>query len=408
VNTTSAGSSPIFRLALALSFSGACAETGEETGESSDSTSGASSDEDGEGTGGGGMIYASDIALDTLYVNQGAAVPVWRDGGPVAVDDRNAPLLDDRMTLVRATYTIDDSWSARQIMARLHVVDSGGVDTTGDEIRMIDQAADLGHEDRNFAWILPPELMTPGVEFYVELFEVDDPWALDPAGDEGRYPAEGTAELGIQAVDTNLEMVLVPIRHVDGTCDRTAVIDPSVPEDFEARIRGTYPAKTASVSVHSTTVELQGAITGGGFGPVFPLLQDLRVADGASDAVTYVGVIEPCDDPQGPAFTTCDTPMRGERLFAVRQVGTAFSPASWNLVPFCLGRGLGLPNKACGGSSDEDPDYPYPEAGIGTWGFDASTLTIKDPQMHSSFQSWCSPAWYSDVEWADLVGFLGG
>ena len=91
-----------FPICFSFSLTLACSTT-----PAADSGStGDTGDETGAEAGEPGGAWASGIEIDEFSANQGVRIPLW-DGAEIAEADRNSPLLRDRMTMFRATYSLD-------------------------------------------------------------------------------------------------------------------------------------------------------------------------------------------------------------------------------------------------------------------------------------------------------------
>ena len=70
-----------------------------------------------------------------------------------------------------------------------------------------------------------------------------------------------------------------------------------------------------------------------------------------------------------------------------------------------LGHNLDLPHAPCGGAAGADPDFPYPGAGIGTWGYDIVSGATYNPGTYKDLMSYCGPEWISDYNFANVTSF---
>lgn len=59
-----------------------------------------------------------------------------------------------------------------------------------------------------------------------------------------------------------------------------------------------------------------------------------------------------------------------------------------------LGHNFGRPHAPCGGAGGADGAYPYPNASIGSWGWNGQQLL--NPAQWVDLMSYCSPGWVSD------------
>ena len=69
-----------------------------------------------------------------------------------------------------------------------------------------------------------------------------------------------------------------------------------------------------------------------------------------------------------------------------------------------LGHNFGRDHAPCGVSGD--PNYPYPNGSIGTWGYDLASGTLRDPSERYDLMSYCSPQWVSDYTYEGAQRFL--
>jgi hypothetical protein len=65
-----------------------------------------------------------------------------------------------------------------------------------------------------------------------------------------------------------------------------------------------------------------------------------------------------------------------------------------------LGHAHGLSHAPCG--TDDAEPFPYPDASIGVWGFDAASGLYLDPTEYRDVMSYCGPSWISDFNYGRL------
>jgi hypothetical protein len=71
-----------------------------------------------------------------------------------------------------------------------------------------------------------------------------------------------------------------------------------------------------------------------------------------------------------------------------------------------LGHNFGRRHAPCGRVSGVDPNYPYPNARIGTWGYDLASGALRDPSQYYDLMSYCYPQWVSDYHYEAAQSFL--
>jgi hypothetical protein len=157
----------------------------------------------------------------------------------------------------------------------------------------------------------------------------------------------------------------------------------------------------------ATTVEVRGTFTtaapvltsddsNGAWTRILGEIYALRNADGYQG--DYVGIVQ----------TTYGSGIAG--------LGYVGAPAaiSWDkatsapgVIAHELGHNFGRSHAPCGNPGGADPQYPYPNASIGTWGLDLPALDIKAPGTYKDLMSYCNPDWISDYNYVAILDFRG-
>ncbi|HET6586024.1 MAG TPA: hypothetical protein VFG69_21350, partial [Nannocystaceae bacterium] len=236
--------------ALALAIA-ACSEGGDdrEVGETSgdDETASAASTTEGDGdtnetgavdsSGSTGAplvdVPATGIAVDFVEINQGDSVRIGEDGAGVGPTARTAPVIANRLALVRGFYTLADDWQPREIEARLVLQHADGTTETVTDSKPITESSFAGSLDRTFFWGVEAEKMQPGLEFRVELWEAEP--GPEGGGTPPQLPADGSfAAVGIEDSSLLMRAVIVPIEYSDGMgCTTSPDISESTMQLYE-------------------------------------------------------------------------------------------------------------------------------------------------------------------------------
>jgi hypothetical protein len=347
-------------------------------------------DETGDGGGEAEVDYAQGIAIAEFSANQAVRIPLW-DGAEVDGSQRNARLLHDRMTMFRATYTIGADWEAREILGRLHLLYEDGTEQTGDSVVMVDGESSLEQVDSTFTFIIPRELADPSTQYYVELIEVDPSFVVDDP-EPSRVPESGSLEIGFEALDSQINVVLVPVN--DTSCGNTVTIDDDFVADFVGNLRARYPVQDANVEV-AEAVDVSG-------GNPISAIEQLYMAGGSPHDVQYYGVIDSCSSGGTQCLASLNNTGYGE-------VSTM---ASFNAsAAFCLGLNHGLMHIDCPGTTNSgqfDPAYPYADGKAGVFGWNAYTSELFRPTVAYAMLAGCGTNWISDYEWSKLITRITG
>ncbi|MEZ0348247.1 MAG: M66 family metalloprotease [Thermus sp.] len=226
---------------------------------------------------------------------------------------------------------------------------------------------------------LPASWVAPGLR--VEL-RVDPSGEVSESNEQDNFlsltPAVGAGTL--------LHLTAVPVIHQGQT--------PTIP-DFRETLWRVWPLKDVSFSTRAPYV-FSGTLGATDVEAWAQLLDELRVlhqADGSGRyyygfaRVTYTSGIAGIGYIGYPVATGWDYPTSAPLVMAHE-----------------LGHNFGRKHAPCGTSGD--PNYPYPEGKIGTWGYDLATGTLRDPSERYDLMSYCGPQWISDYTYEGAQSFL--
>jgi len=69
------------------------------------------------------------------------------------------------------------------------------------------------------------------------------------------------------------------------------------------------------------------------------------------------------------------------------------------------GHNWGRPHAPCGDPPGPDENYPYPDGGIGVYGFSSANNNLQTPGTRSDIMSYCTPQWISDYTYEGVMEF---
>ncbi|MEM7153426.1 MAG: hypothetical protein AAF799_11330 [Myxococcota bacterium] len=361
---------------------------------------------------------AAGITVTRVTANQGVQVDIGRDGFGVGPAERQAPLVAGRRTLVRAFWTLDDDFEAREIRARL-TLRSPAEEHSLTYTQTIDRDAEDHPEGPYFWWILEPDDVVPGLEYSVELSDAEPSEApVDTDTSAARLPVSGVTAFGVEASPTQLRVVVVPIVHQLGGCAQVPPIGPSEAEIFSRTLDQLNPVAQLDLQVRDAV--LYEASLGGAsdFSDLLTGLSQLRSQDGAAPNVYYYGIVASCDGLPGggivgQAFNTIPSPLP-ELGYQRVAVGWWGGNAATTVITMIheLGHTQGLRHVACAGTEGApDPSYPWPGGITNTWGFGIHDESLHAPGTSRDYMTYCAGYWVSGFTWRktfDVIRTLSG
>lgn len=164
--------------------------------------------------------------------------------------------------------------------------------------------------------------------------------------------------------------------------------------------RRMHPLGTTNVDVRSTFVTgapvLMANDSNGAWGRILGEVYALRNSDGFQG--DYVGIVP----------VTYGGGIAGlGYLGAPAAISWDKSTSAPGVIAHELGHNFGRSHAPCGNPGGPDPQYPYANASIGTWGLDLPALQLKPPGTYKDLMSYCNPDWISDYNYLAVLDFRG-
>jgi len=165
--------------------------------------------------------------------------------------------------------------------------------------------------------------------------------------------------------------------------------------------RRMHPLGTTVVDVRASAFVTNAPVlvatdSNGAWGRILGEVYALRSADGFQG--DYVGIV--------PA-------TYGSGIAGLGYIG-APTAIAWDkatsapgVIAHELGHNFGRQHAPCGNPAGPDPQYPYADASIGTWGLDLPALDLKAPGTYKDLMSYCNPDWISDYNYLAVMNFRG-
>ncbi|MEZ4454098.1 MAG: hypothetical protein R3B09_31880 [Nannocystaceae bacterium] len=381
--------------------------------DASASASGSGSESEGESSTTGEPFEpytARGLRITRVEANPGVAVPIGLDGEAVEGAGRNAYLPPRRDTLIRAYVAVDDDWVTRSIEARLTLTQQDGTETTLTDTFEIDGDTFPGKLTSGINFGVPAELMLPGVQYRMTLWETawgyeDQPEADPPAA----APYVGSAFIGVEDTYLNLRVVVVPVDYKFGTCQ--AVVDgEAIRKSFEDNLFQQNALESIELEIHAPHKVTYDMTSMNGLNKLVNEMSQMRAADGVDPNVYYYGIFDSCGaciGGGGGISTGCTVGLAADITGASKSDAYGRAAAGqMKAEPAAtftheIGHTQGRRHIACpgGNSAGNDPSYPYANGEIHVWGFGVRDFALRHPTASYDYMSYCGNTWCSDWEW---------
>jgi hypothetical protein len=345
------------------------------------------------------------VHIDEIALLQSVSVPIARKGAEVT--SRNAPIVEGRDGLFAITYEVDGGFTARPIEAR--VIIDGTLFKTQATISGSSGDAPTGALKIK----VPGSAIKTSSSFEVSLHEVEGANVPPGSADNARYPASGTTSLDAVSVNGALHLVLVPFRYNADGSGRLPPIDAAAVEAHRTAFRAMYPVADVDVTVHApvdTNITIQSDDS---WGQWLNALRTVRQNDDPPSNTYYYGLASPA--------TSFGTFCNGGCIVGLGNVPGANNSSLFTAVGVSftnrllsdtalheIGHTMGRSHIDCGGATGIDPNFPYDNGSIGTWGYDASADQLKSPALNQStdIMGYCDNQWISDYEYKAIFNRL--
>lgn len=346
--------------------------------------------------------WADGITISAVELNQGVGIRAFSDGLLIEPVNRNAPIVEGRALLARATWDLDVVFESRTIRGELTIYEPGtGRQTVLVSEVYVDGASSIASVDDTFHWLVPSDLVTAAARYSVALHETEDSEGDEQPVSPPRVPTTGSADLGVVPGAHEIEIVLVPYRHVLGGCDRTPPTEPAMLDEIAGHVFQQFPARSLDVTLHEPITWTGSMIS---FQTLLEDVSDRRVAEDPGGTSYWMAWLYPCDGPDdsfgGRAWVPLDASVEAAYYRAAVNRWYPDAPqVSLDIIVHELGHTHGRNHVLCsGGEANPDPAYPHPGGKLGTWGYGLLDELLRAPE-EADIMTYCDPSWPSDYGW---------
>lgn len=281
----------------------------------------------------------------------------------------NLKLVQDKPALLRVTVLGNEPnlSTVVEVEAKQGATVLGTQRLTGPAV--VPQAAVPSDLSKSFRFMMPRTWVVEGLSLTVKVDPTDALMEADEANNTQVITPSTTR-------DNVLHLTGVPV--VIGTQTASGI-------DLDDTISSLWPVKSVDQKTRAPYT-FAGTISGSdvsGWGQLLGEIAQVAGADGSSRA--YYGFV----------------PGGGGGIAGLGYVGqhAAIGLDGYaSVAAHELGHNFGINHAPCGGAAGADPGYPYPNAQIGSWGFNGSQLL--SPTQYVDLMSYCQSTWVSDYNYA--------
>ncbi len=341
---------------------------------------------------------ARDIKIQEVSVYQSVKVPIARD--MQAVTTRNADLVQQREALVRVFVQPAPGFESRDLSARITLQDEGAPPRHFWQTINISGPSSEPVGASTFNIELPKDAFKSATQYAVELREISRCTALSGTPVGARFPEAGTAPVGARATGP-IKVMLVPVRYEADGSGRLPDTSPEQLDQMTRRLYAMYPTTQVMLSVRDVVGTDRTQLD-----DMLDQMRELRTSDAPPTDLAYYGLVRQAETFGDYCQGSCTTGIAGFGSMsgtASAGMGVGFHDSAATTFVHELGHIYRRPHAPCGGAAAPDVSFPYPDAGLGSWGYDLETRELFDPKTHVDFMSYCSPDWISDYNYQQIL-----
>ena len=321
------------------------------------------------------------LSLPVVYLTQA----IQRPAGDV-------PLIAGRDALLRVFLASDESGAffEPEVVATLtrggREVHRAVMERDGDLLETVPDESDLRN---SYNAVIPGEHIRAGLELVIEA----DPGGTVPLapGSEVRFPASGAAALNVIEVPP-MELTVVPVLEAAEPDSSIFEWTDNIADDSPevGLLRHSFPFGEFSARSRETYVTSLDLTSDDGQWGLVLEMEALRALDNGT-GYYYAAAASVNGDVWGRA-----------RLAAWASIGKARDTELAHEV----GHSLDLRHAPCGGAPGTDPDFPYPNGGIGAWGYDFRDGSVVSRERRRDIMGYCyEQGWLSDYYFEKVIEY---
>jgi hypothetical protein len=210
------------------------------------------------------------------------------------------------------------------------------------------------------------------------------------------------------AVTDSITLVIIPVKYVADGSGRLPDTSPAAIDLIADALYAMYPASRVEVEIAEPLTWANPISAFGGWEALLGAISNLRGAADVPENTYYYGLFNPKATFEEHCGGGCTLGLSNLAFgltdsFARSSIGIGYVEQAAETLVHEVGHAHGRLHSPCGGAAGTDPLFPYPNARLGSWGFDLVHDAMVDPNAAADIMSYCTPMWVSDYTFNALL-----
>lgn len=350
---------------------------------------------------------AGDIVLDKITWYQGVEKVLYLGPGVFGGGAQPPPVIVGREAMVRVAVSALDEYhpKARDVAIVLETTGGGYTSSRG---VVVDSASweesELG---TTAVFPLPGEYVTADLELTVSVHEVDRTrGGLGSTAETVWTSATDGLDFETSAVE---KLVIVPIKYMADGSGRVPDTSPARLAEIATAYHAMYPVLGLEIEVLPPLAWVPAIEPFSGWETLLAEISGMRAGADEPPNTYYYGLFDPAESLGEYCGGGCILGLSNlgydpSQDWMRASIGLGFDDGVISTLVHEVGHAHGREHAPCELlGQPSDPQYPYINARLGSWGYDLASYQLVDPQATADMMSYCNPQWVSDYTFNALL-----
>lgn len=345
--------------------------------------------------------------LDKVTWLQGVERTLHLGEGQFGSGSRPPPIIAGRESVLRVHVSADEEFEGDEVAA---VVEYGYPPFRSTLSEMVSLGTEWTQSDLSTTAVfhIPAHAVVENMDLTVSLHDpylgYREPIEIDPPLWRS---ADEPQPLPIAVTDT-IHLVIIPVKYFGDGSQRVPDTSPAALDLIADAVYGMYPVSSVDLQVADPLTWTNPISAFGGWEGLLGAISGMRGSADVPENTYYYGLFNPAESFDAFCGGGCilglsNLAYGATDSWARSSIGLGYVDVAAETLVHEVGHAHGRLHSPCGGAQGTDPLFPYPNARLGSWGFDLVHDAMVDPNGSADIMSYCTPMWVSDYTFDALL-----